>query len=124
MVVETRMKFAGCFSVVVGGAMLVQWSVFILTGSVPELKTEPIRIVFHLAGEALTAVVLLASGAGLLMRKPWARTVFFVSAGMLLYTAIVSPGYFAQQGQWGFLVMFAAVLALTVGAVLAVARSG
>lgn len=117
------MKFAGCFAVIVGGAMLAEWSVFILAGSVPELQTEPIRIAFHLAGEALTAILLLASGAGLLTRKPWARTAFFVSAGMLLYTAIVSPGYFGQQGQWAFLVMFAAVLALTVGAVLAVARS-
>ena len=46
-----------------------------------------------------------------------------VSAGMLLYTAIVSPGYFAQQGQWAFLIMFATVLALAAGAILAVARS-
>jgi len=117
------MKFAGCFAVIVGGAMLVQWSVFLLAGNVPELRTEPLRIAFHLAGEALTAVLLLASGAGLLLRRPWARTAFFVSAGMLLYTAIVSPGYFAQQGQWAFLVMFVTVLVLTVGAVLAVARS-
>ncbi|MBN1851429.1 MAG: hypothetical protein JW829_01845 [Pirellulales bacterium] len=117
------MKFAGCYAVVVGGAMLVQWSVFILTGNVPELQNEPIRIAFHLAGEALTAVLLLTSGAGLLLRKPWARIAFFVSAGMLLYTAIVSPGYFVQQGQWAFLFMFGAVLTLTVGAILTVTRS-
>jgi hypothetical protein len=31
---------------------------------------------------------------------------------MLLYTAIVSPGYFAQKGEWAMVVMFAVILIL------------
>ena len=31
---------------------------------------------------------------------------------MLFYTAIVSPGYFVQKGQWGWLVMFGVVIVL------------
>jgi len=31
---------------------------------------------------------------------------------MLFYTSIVSPGYFAQRGQWGWLGMFAGIIIL------------
>lgn len=37
--------------------------------------------------------------------------------GMLFYTAVVSPGYFAQQGQWSWLVMFVLII---VGGVVSV----
>jgi len=33
---------------------------------------------------------------------------------MLLYTLIVSPGYFAQKGQWAFVGMFAVILVLAL----------
>jgi hypothetical protein len=33
---------------------------------------------------------------------------------MLLYSVIVSPGFFAQQGQWIFVGMFAVLLALAL----------
>ena len=51
--------------------------------------------------------------------------VFLLSMGMLLYTIIVSPGYFAQLGQWVFVLMFAVLIALTVlFVVLAYRREG
>ena len=31
---------------------------------------------------------------------------------MLFYTSIVSPGYFAQRGQWGWLGMFPGIIIL------------
>ncbi len=40
------------------------------------------------------------------------RTASFVSLGMLFYTVIVSPGYFAQQGVWALVAMFAVLLVL------------
>jgi len=44
---------------------------------------------------------------------------------MLLYTVIVSPGYFGQLGQWVFVLMFAVLVVLTVlFAVLAYRREG
>jgi hypothetical protein len=33
---------------------------------------------------------------------------------MLLYTVIVSPGYFAEKGQWAFVAMFAVLLLLAL----------
>ena len=59
----------------------LQWSFFITTGGVPELQSEPWRIALHLAAEATAALML-----------------------------IVSPGYFAQLGQWALVAMFAVLL--------------
>ncbi len=92
--------------------MLAQWAFFLLTGQVPELQTEIYRIGFHLAGEFTTAMALILSGVGILRGWRLAREMSLVALGMLFYTVIVSPGYFAQQGQWLFVVMFAVLLGL------------
>jgi hypothetical protein len=57
---------------------------------------------------------LADSRTGLLRGKAWAVKSFLVFGGMLLYSVIVSPGYFAQQGQWIFVGMFAVLLALAL----------
>lgn len=108
------MKFAAFFSIIVGGGMIAQWTMSYLSHQIPELKTEPIRIGFHLAAELATALCLIVSGIALLVGAGWAIPCFLVAAGMLFYTSIVSPGYFAQGGQWGWLGMFSAIIILTV----------
>ena len=40
--------------------------------------------------------------------------VLQLAVGMLLYTVIVSPGYFAEKGEWAYVGMFAVVLALAL----------
>lgn len=104
------MKFAAIFSIIVGAGMIVQWTMSYLGKQIPELKTEPIRIWFHIAAEMVTAFCLLISGVGILRSVPWSLNLFLISMGMLFYTAIVSPGYFAQQGKWGWLAMFSAII--------------
>jgi amino acid permease len=108
------MKFAGWYSTVVGIMMLGQWGFFLGTNQVPELRTAPIALGFHLTAEAVTAIALLVGGIGLLRRKTWARMVDLIALGMLAYTAITSPGYFAQQGTWPLVAMFTVLLALMV----------
>ena len=106
------MMFAAVYVLVVGTAMLGMWSYSLLKGQVPELRTEPLRILFHLAGECITAAALLAAGIGLLLDTCWAFEAYLISIGMLFYTVIVSPGYFAQKGQWAMVGFFALLLAL------------
>ena len=119
------MVFASIFALVVGAGMIGQWLLFLATGQVPELKTEPLRIRFHLAAEFATAFALLVGGFALLTGQTWGRPFYLLAMGMLLYTIIVSPGYFAQKGQFIWLVIFGmlAVLALfsafLVGCILA-----
>lgn len=114
------MTWPAVFAILVGAGMIVQWVVSYTTKRIPELQSEPWRIRFHIAGEMATAISLIAGGSGLLTGTPWAPTLFMVSMGMLFYTAMVSPGYFAQKGQWIWVPIFGLLVALAVAAVLAV----
>ena len=108
------MTFAGIYASLVGLAMIGQWSFSLATNRVPELKTEPVRIRFHLAAEFITAVALLVGGSGLLTNSTWGEQVYLVSMGMLLYTVIVSPGYFARKREWPLVGTFAVLLILAL----------
>jgi lipopolysaccharide export LptBFGC system permease protein LptF len=90
------------------------WFFFLVTGQVPELAPEPYRIAAHLLAEAATAVVLIVAGVGLLRQRSWASPVALVGLGMLIYTAINSSGYFAEQGDWPPVVVFAVLLLLAL----------
>lgn len=108
------MRFVAWYAIVVGVLMVGQWAFFVASGQVPELQTEPFRIAFHLAAEGVTAIALVVAGVSLLRRTGWAREVAFAALGMLTYTIIVSPGYFAQLGQWPLVGMFGVLLVLTL----------
>jgi len=92
------MKYTAWYFIWVGFLMIGQWGFFLVTGAVPELRTEPIRITFHLAAEFVTVICLIVGGIALLRREPWSKGFSLFPAGLLAYTAIVSSGYFAQQG--------------------------
>ncbi|MGD9030597.1 MAG: hypothetical protein PVG25_12375 [Anaerolineae bacterium] len=108
------MIFATVFALVIGAFVIGQWLFFLATDQVPELKTEPLRIRFHLVAEFVTAIALLIGGIALLTGQAWGRWFYPLAMGMLLYTVIVSPGYFAEKGQWLFVVMFSVVLLLAL----------
>jgi hypothetical protein len=114
------MEFAGWSSLAVGVLMLMQWGFFLATGSVPEVSTEPVALGFHLVAEAATAITLLSSG-WMLVRRQGGVVLGLVANGMLIYTVIVSPGYFAQLGQWPLVGMFAALLVVAVANVIKLA---
>jgi len=111
------MKYSAWYSILVGIFMIAQWIFSIVTGGVPEFETTPWAIGFHLAAEFSTALMLLAGGIAALKLKKWSRQVLLVGLGMVIYSEIVSPGYFAEQGQWAPVAMFAVLL---FGAVIAV----
>ena len=115
-------RTVGIFGILIGTMMIVQWSYFLATGQVPEIRSEPLRLAFHLVGEFLTAFGLLVSGMAVLKRIKWGKLVLLVSNGLLIYSVIVSPGYFAQTGQWEMVTMFMVILALTIVVTYFVAR--
>ncbi len=104
------MKFAAWYGILIGLLMIAQWAVSILTGGVPEFQTAPWQIAFHLAAEMSTAALLVVGGIAALKSIPRARQVLLVGLGMVIYSEIVSPGYFAKLGQWAFTAMFAVLL--------------
>ncbi|RIK40276.1 MAG: hypothetical protein DCC57_19620 [Chloroflexi bacterium] len=117
------MAFAAWYAIIVGLLMLGQWGFFLATGQVPELQSEPWRIAFHLAAEGMTAAGLVISGIGLLRNRAWARAAYLLTVGMLVYSAIASPGYFAQQGAWAMVGMFALLLLLAIASILTLLRA-
>ncbi len=115
-------RAAAAFAIIVGAMMFAQWAFFIAAGEVPELETEPIRISFHLAAEFLTATALVVAGLGLVKGESWSFPVLMLALGMLSYTIIVSPGYFAQDGEYLFVAMFVALWILTSALVFVALR--
>ena len=106
------MTFPILFAFITGLGMIGQWTFSYQNKQIPELESEPIRIWFHIAAELVTALALIIGAVGLLVDPGWGRGVYLVALGMLLYTAIVSPGYFAQRGDLAWLDIFAAVIVL------------
>jgi len=112
------MIFSAVYACVVGIGMIGMWSFLLLTKQVPELKTEPYRIRFHIAAEFVTAITLVVGGVGLLTDQSWSLWMYLVAIGMLFYTVIVSPGYYAEKGEWPFVGMFTVVLILALVALV------
>ncbi len=104
------MKFASWYGISVGTLIILQWTFFLATGSVPELKTAPWEIGYHIAAELLLAVALIVGGIATLRSLHWGEKILLVALGMAIYSEINSPGYFAQRNQWGLVFMFAIVL--------------
>lgn len=104
------MKFSAWYGILVGCLMIAQWVFTILTGGVPEFQTAPWEIALHLAAEMTTAMMLMLGGIAVLKSVHWGKQILFVGLGMVIYSEIVSPGYFAQRGQWAPVAMFAILL--------------
>lgn len=107
-------KIASIYSIFMGVSMIGMWLMFWSTGEIPELETEPIRIGAHLAAEFATAFLLITAGVSILKRCEIGLNLFQVSMGMLIYTLIQSPGYFAQQADIEFVVMFGVFMAFAL----------
>lgn len=104
------MKFSSWYGILVGLLMIAQWTFSILSGGVPEFQSAPWAIAFHLAAEMTIALMLISGGIATLKSIAWGKPTLLVGLGMVIYSEIVSPGYYAQQGQWAFVAMFAALL--------------
>lgn len=107
-------KMASVFSIFIGTSMISMWIIFCFTDSIPELRTKPIELGMHIFAEILTATLLIIGAIGLLLKTKWGPHTYLVSMGMLLYTLIMSPGYFLQKGETSFVIMFALFIAVAI----------
>ena len=114
------MTFAALYAIVIGILMIGQWIFSIAKKQVPGPEAGPIvgrgpvEMLFHWAAEFITAIALLVGGLGLLLGWTWGARVYLIAVGMLLYTVINSPGYFAQKREWPMVGMFAVLLILAL----------
>ena len=107
-------KLASIYSIIIGIAMICLWVVFLITNQVPQINTGPLEISYHLVAEFLTAILLLISGFGLFTKKAWGFHLYLISMGMLLYTVIVSAGYYANLGDMIMVGMFTVFQVFTI----------
>jgi hypothetical protein len=101
-------------SLAIGLLMIAQWIFFLSSANVPEISTAPVEIIFHIVIEMITAILLIMVFILLKKASKWKKMLSVYAQGMLGYTAVNSTGYFVQDGQWVFLLMFAAVLAFSI----------
>lgn len=107
-------RAASIYSLFMGISMILMWIMFYFTGGIPEIKTKPLEFSMHLSAEILTAFLLICGGIGLLTNKKWSFKVYLISMGMLLYTIIMSPGYFLQRDEIPFVIMFSVFLIVSI----------
>jgi peptidoglycan/LPS O-acetylase OafA/YrhL len=105
---------AAIYSILVGVSIIGIWTILYITSSIPEFDTEPMRIGMHLVAEIATGIILILGAYGLLRNKRWGYNIYLISMGMLIYTLLVSPGYYAEKGNYLFVGMFAIILFFTM----------
>jgi hypothetical protein len=95
--------------------MLGMWFLLLFKREVPELKTKPTQIFFHLAAEFLTAGALIIGGIGFIVNQPWGLAIFFIAIGMAIYSTINAAGFYGQLKDWP---MFIILMVFTVFSLL------
>jgi hypothetical protein len=104
------MRFVGWFQIVVGVAVAVLWAGLLVTGQVPEVSEGRVDIWFHIVAELAMAGLLISAGRALLRRAQRAALLSALALGTVGYSAVNSPGYYAQTGDWAVVGMFGLVL--------------
>ena len=106
---------ASVYTILIGITMLGMWFLLIFKREVPELKTKPTQIFFHLAAELITAVALIIGGIGFIMNQPWGLAIFFIAIGMAIYSTINAAGLYGELKDWP---MFITLMLFTVFSLL------
>ena len=102
------------YSIIIGIGIIGLWLMLYLTKQIPELKTTPVEIKYHMTAEFLMGFLCLMSGFFLLMDFYWATYFFTLAMGLVIYAVINSAGYYAQKKQWPFVIMFGIILIASV----------
>jgi hypothetical protein len=109
---------SGIYAIVMGIGIIGLWIMLVRANQVPELKTEPVAIKFHITAEIIMGILLLLSGIFLLIGLSWAPNFFVLAMGLVIYAVINSAGYYGQRKQWSFVIMFGIILIISVSLVI------
>ena len=109
---------SGIYAIIIGLGIIGLWLMLYLTNQIPELKTEPVAIKFHITAEMIMGILSLLSGIFLLVGLSWAPYFFILAMGLVIYAVINSAGYYGQKKQWSFVIMFGIILIASFSLVL------
>ncbi len=104
------------YAILVGLFMMGFWG-FLIATKQAELNQRPWDMRLHIGAELATAILLIVSGSSAFFASLGTVGLAPVALGMLLYTAINSPGFYAGKRNWPMVGMFAALTTLTLAAI-------
>lgn len=118
--VELSDGYLAIVPILIGLGMLGFWAVAVTNRRVPEIDSGGIEIWFHIAAEVVTGVVLIFGGIAVLIdgEPPLTVVLSSLGLGMLVYTLVVSPGYYVERRDAPLVWMFAGFWILTIPAVV------
>lgn len=105
------------YTIVVGIFMIGFWGFLVATDQA-ELSQRPWDVRMHLAAEFGTAALLILGGVGSFIGLAGIPVLAPVALGMLLYSVINSPGFYAGKGNRPMVGMFAVLTVLTIAAIV------
>ena len=94
-----------------------------MTGQVPEFKTAPIDISFHLLAEFVTAVALICGGLWVVLKRNWGKRICPSPWGVLAYTLMATPGRLIENHVWPPVVIFAVPFLLALASLTLILRA-
>ena len=104
---------SGIYAIIIGIGIIGLWTMLVLKKQVPELKSEPVAIKYHITAEIIMGILSLISGIFLLIGLSWAPYFFILAMGLVVYAVINSSGYYGQRKQWLFVIMFGIILIIS-----------
>ncbi len=104
------------YSIIVGMFMFGFWG-FLVATKQAELDERPWDMRLHIIAESGTALLLILSGSGMLLGLASLTVLAPVALGMLLYTVVNSPGFYAGRRNRPMVAMFAVLTVLTGAAI-------
>lgn len=116
---------AAWFQLIIGVSIVGWWISAAMTNSIVELDEGRTDILFHIAAELLMAGLLIGAGVSLRQgaRTRRTTTISGIALGTLLYSSVNSSGYFAEQGAWWVVAMFAVLGVATIAAAVSLTVS-
>ena len=97
-------RFSGIYLLVVGISILGMWTMILISEEIDEGLKE---FSFHLFSEFLLAFLCIISALRLLCEDGQKGLFLSMAAhGMLIYSVLNAAGYYAERGEWAFLVLF------------------
>ncbi|MFX0052611.1 MAG: hypothetical protein ACFE8U_15140, partial [Candidatus Hermodarchaeota archaeon] len=93
-----KIRIIAIYLIGIGLLMTITWILLFLTHQVTDIETKPLEMLFLLLGEAITILLLIFGGNGLLLRHKWSFNLTFLALGALTYSMFYNLGYSAQHG--------------------------
>jgi hypothetical protein len=114
MIAHPYWRGAATFAILAGAAIIAIWLYLFASGGVPELQVQPAATWTRIVTEIITALLLLAAGFGLLTRQRWARRVYLIAVGALLFAVVHAVATYGERGQIGMVLFFLALAIVSV----------